>query len=87
MAGLGHDESRLPELNPEPVSEPPGVIIAPVRRLSADLSVQGLQVASVPGGLLPAEQPEHYLGGRHGRAYRATARTAADSAAGTSPIS
>ena len=65
MAGLGQDEAGLAALHREPGRELAGVVIAPVRRLGVHLGVQFLELARVPGGLLPAEQLERYPGRGH----------------------
>ena len=44
MAGLSQDKARLAALNREPARELFAVLVAPVRRLGVDLSMQGQQL-------------------------------------------
>lgn len=62
MAGLSQDKAGLAALDPKPISEAPGVVVAIVRRLGVHLGVQSLQLVGMLGGLRAVEQPVRQAG-------------------------
>jgi hypothetical protein len=56
MAGFNQDKAWLAALDPKPIGDAPGVVVAIVRWLGVHLGVQSLQLAGMLGGLRAVEQ-------------------------------